>query len=77
MGKAFGIGRFWPDGVNVHGVWLDHSPADLSYGGLVKARNDRLKRVSADGLESLLAIASDMAGREVQVTEILIEGKKK
>lgn len=78
MGKAvaFGIGKFWPQGVKVHGVYLDHSPEGLSYEGLAKAKKDSLKTVSAAGLFSLLAIASDLAGRQVEVREILVEGKK-
>lgn len=73
---AFGIGKFWPQGLKVHGVYLDHSPDGLSYEGLDKARKDKLKTVNAAGLFSLLAIASDLAGRQVEVREILIEGKR-
>lgn len=78
MGKAvaFGISKFWPKGVKVHGVYLDHRPEGLSYDGLAKAKDDRLKTISAAGLSSLLAIASDLAGRPVEAREILVEGEK-
>lgn len=76
MSKTFGISKFWPQGVNVHGVYCDHKPDGLSYDGLAKASKDRLKVISATGLDSLLAIASDLANRPVTIAEILVEGKK-
>jgi hypothetical protein len=73
----FGIGRFWPKGVNVYGVYVDHGrPSGISYEGLVKARNDQLGKISARGMVALLAIAADLANRPVSIEEILVEAKK-
>jgi hypothetical protein len=67
----FDIGRFWPDGIPVSGVYADHAPQGLSVEGLRKARKGQLEVISAQGLLALIEIASDLAGRPVDVMEII------
>ena len=68
----FDIGRFWPEGIPVAGVYQDHAPVGLSQEGLRKARKGPLEVVSAQGLLALLGIATDLAGRPVDVMEIIV-----
>ncbi len=71
----FDIGRFWPEGIPVAGVYQDHAPVGLSQEGLRKARKGQLEVVSAQGLLALLAITTDLAGRHVDVQEIIVEDR--
>jgi hypothetical protein len=72
--NAFGVSQFWPEGQSVHGVYAELGDLPgLSYGGLTKAAQDRLRTTSAEGLFSLQRVASHLAGREVGYGELLVE----
>jgi len=45
----FDIGRFWPDGIPVSGVYADYAPQGPSVEGLRKARKGQLEVISAQG----------------------------
>lgn len=71
MSKVFDIGQFWPRGLSQSEIWRDYQGRGLSREGLRKARHGQLTSVSPEALETLIAIAEDLVGREVSVKELI------
>lgn len=72
--QMYSLKKFWPEGVSVHGIYHDHDGLQrkISLQGLGAARRGQLRTANSDALLFLLEVASDFAGRRVEVEEIIV-----